>query len=201
MKKLIIVLSCFLVLFLFFAGCKTLEDAIQDTVDQKVAEKVESTEDSAKEEIGESIFGNYKTGSIPFISPNQGKPQFNKSTGPAYFIWRDNNGWHLRMKSNNKNHIFAGKIITDAKISSFESIGGIKSKVSVKDKRQITWTVPHSKGTLVGFDFKCGMEAVKFKVLTINGNPVVMKKVVISRAMWNPIKIPFTLKPNAAPQF
>ncbi|MDD3625936.1 MAG: hypothetical protein PHV06_01325 [bacterium] len=193
-NKIIIALSVLLIAFMIFAGCKTIEDAVKESVE-------DSVKDAVTEEVSESVLKNFKIGQIPVGAPNYGQPDFTSKQGPLYFIWRDNNGWHIRIKSNQNNHVFNGKITTTEKISNFNKVG-IPTLASIdKGNKEIKFTIPFKGKNTIGFDFKAGNGDVRFQTLSIDGNPIVMDKIVISRAMWSPLKVPFTLKPNGAPSF
>ena len=118
MKKISIFVSIGLLLFMVFAGCKTIEQTVQDAVEKKVEKKVEKElESTVEDEVSDSVFGNYAEGAIPFISPNMGRPKIEEKEGPAYFIWKDDKGWHVRVKPGDKLTVFTGNIKTTSKIT------------------------------------------------------------------------------------
>jgi hypothetical protein len=114
----------------------------------------------------------------PFEVKSYGKPtNYAKAKGLHFYLWNDEEGWHLRAQSGMKVHVFSGTIeVVGGKISkvgNFESLetsgkkGADQAKVS---ERKINFNFK-TKGNMDGFDFQVSPEALQLKFrLLIDGD-------------------------------
>ena len=128
--------------------------------------------------------------------------------GPAYFIWRTGDVWHVQTKTKTAKHEFKGKISLDGgKITKVSGFGNLESGLKRKKgkskpaddigrlndaRNQIDFTF-HTAGSEDGFSFTVDkqVKAVKFD-LKVDGKP--RKDLIrIGKKDNHPSKIPFVL--------
>ena len=125
-----------------------------------------------------------------------GKPDWTPGEHKGYFLWKDEDGWHLRWTTKNRKHEFSGSIVCDG---SFKSVHA-RSKDDKKDKikrvgRNRIEFRTRVQGGRDGVDFRLSSDtaAVTFD-LRMDGQRVEVNRVKIGRNKRFPGGVPFTLE-------
>jgi hypothetical protein len=109
----------------------------------------------------------------PFEVQSYGKPKnYAKARGLHYYVWKDEEGWHLRAQSGAKVHSFSGAIEVVggkfSKVANFEALetSGKQADQGKVSERRITFNFK-TKGNMDGFDFRVSPESqqLRFRLL------------------------------------
>lgn len=118
-----------------------------------------------------------------------GQPSIVVRSEPSYYVWADQNGWHVRWTTPYPG-IFSGTVSSDGEIRDIRrGGGGTPGWLSRFGAQRVifgTWTA----GGIEGFDFTTTGSAVTFSLL-MNARHVRQSQVFLGRASVNPPGMPF----------
>lgn len=118
-----------------------------------------------------------------------GQPAIQTTTTPTYYIWFDQNGWHVRWSSIGPN-LFSGQLTTNGQFTDVRSDGRLGKWVTTQGDR-----LPFLSGIvggIDGFDFKTTGDTLTFSLL-VNQRMVSPSQVVLGSAGARASAMPFTL--------
>ncbi len=143
-----------------------------------------------------AIFLVFSSGYALAWSPQlQGRPdQFRPGNSRGVFVWRDDNGLHLRTTTHGQMHVFSGVVRTNGR---FVDVSGVHkerndfSQLSA-DRDTITFRFK-TAGEVDGLDFRLGGgDQVEFD-LFVDGHRIDTREIYIGRRGWHPRGSDFTL--------
>jgi hypothetical protein len=94
------------------------------------------------------------------LDPDGEPAAFARQAGPLYAVWRDRDGWHLRLRSDRRSHHFKGRVRIE---------GGLFDKLSSYRGEKFApaahWKLQKNKQELT-FDFRSGerLDGIRFRV-------------------------------------
>src|SRR5438093_1515043 len=68
-----------------------------------------------------------KTADLTNTNAWKGRPEFTPGEATAYFIWRDDEGWHVRWTAHKGKPVFTGSITSDAAFGRVKAVGAEKN--------------------------------------------------------------------------
>lgn len=112
----------------------------------------------------------------------------------GYFVWRDDDGLHLRTTTRGHDHVFSGVIRTDGK---FEDVDGRRLEHGdyyrlSRDRDTITFRFTTAAG-LDGFDFRVDDGKRLNFDLFMDGHRIDVDEIYIGERGWHPQHSEFTL--------
>lgn len=124
-----------------------------------------------------------------------GQPALELRSHPAYYVWVDQTGWHVRW-STNIPQLFSGFVATtDGEIRNLRRAGGGSvSWLSPSASNRASFATVAFSG-IDGFDFESTGTTVVFNLLN-NTGLTRREWVFIGRHHWHPAGMPFTLVVN-----
>lgn len=128
------------------------------------------------------------------VSDPFGQPAVQVRSHPAYYVWVDQGGWHVRWATTFP-QLFSGAIASDGEIRNLRRAGGgsVSWLSHAGLQRAVFGTVAFSG--IDGFDFESTGWNVSFSLLT-NASVTRRDWVFIGRNLFHPAGIPFTLVMN-----
>lgn len=118
-----------------------------------------------------------------------GQPAIQINAQPAYYIWLDQNGWHMRWSTLSAN-VFSGQVVTNGQFHDVRSEGRVVSWVLPQGGRLVF--VTGTVGGISGFDFKTTGNTLSFSLLS-NLGMVPAGQVFLGRFGTHPGATPFTI--------
>ncbi|MBI2973357.1 MAG: hypothetical protein HYY39_06170 [Armatimonadetes bacterium] len=118
-----------------------------------------------------------------------GQPAIQINAQPAYYIWLDQNGWHVRWSTLSAN-VFSGQLVTNGQFHDVRSEGRVVSWVLPQGGRLVF--VTGTVGGISGFDFKTTGDTLTFSLLA-NLRLVQPSQVFLGRFSTHPGATPFTI--------
>jgi len=128
------------------------------------------------------------------VSDPFGQPAVQVRSHPAYYVWVDQGGWHVRWATTFP-QLFSGSIASDGEIRNLRRAGGgsVSWLSHAGLQRAVFGTVAFSG--MDGFDFESTGANVTFSLLT-NAGITRRDWVFIGRNLFHPQGVPFTLVVN-----
>jgi len=96
----------------------------------------------------------------------KGQPEFNVGESRGYFIWGDQEGFHVRWLSKGAKRTFSGNVTADVELNKFTPVSrDEKDYIKQNGERTIKWDARAKEG-MDGFDFRPGpsTKALKFEL-------------------------------------
>jgi hypothetical protein len=125
----------------------------------------------------------------------QGRPdQFRPGDSRGVFVWRDDNGLHLRTTTHGRLHVFSGVVRTNGHFVDVRSVRGERNDFSrlSADRDTITFRF-RTAGDVDGLDFRIrGGEEVEFD-LFMDGRRIDTREIYLGHRGWHPRRSEFTL--------
>ena len=123
-----------------------------------------------------------------------GQPAVQLRSHPAYYIWADQGGWHLRWATTFP-QLFSGFVASDGEIRNLRRTGGgsVSWLSNTGTQRAVFGTVAFSG--IDGFDFETTGANVNFSLL-VNGSVARPEWIFIGRNLLHPAAGVFTLVAN-----
>lgn len=120
-----------------------------------------------------------------------GQPSLQVRSQPAYYVWVDGSGWHVRWVTPFP-QLFSGIVTTDGEIRQLRRAGGgLPGWISQLSPQSIGFATATFPGT-DGIDFQTTGSSLTFN-LRLNAFQVRVSQVFIGRAALNPQSTPFRL--------
>ena len=125
-----------------------------------------------------------------------GQPNVVVRSQPAYYIWADQGGWHVRWTTPFPG-VFSGMITSDGEVRDLRrAAGGTPGWLSRFGNQRIIFGTATAGGS-EGFDFQTTGTSVTFSLL-VNAFRVQPSQVFVGRASLNPPGMPFTASASPA---
>ena len=124
----------------------------------------------------------------------RGRPDFAAGETRGYFVWQDDEGWHVRWTTKGGAHIFSGTATCDGEFMHFKSIGKEKNDLVRKDSNNRIKFDAKSEGAIDGFDFALSPSTQKITFdLKMDGKSAPLQEVRIGGKKERPNSMPFTI--------
>jgi hypothetical protein len=124
----------------------------------------------------------------------KGRPSFDVGETLGYFVWQDDQGWHVRWTTRGAKHKFSGTITCDGFFSKVDAVGA-----NPRDFIRRTGDDRISFDTAVGggrdgvdFTLSPSTKSLTFD-LRMDGKPVAPAQVRIGAGKRRPASVPFTI--------
>ncbi len=114
----------------------------------------------------------------------EGQPNLVVRAQPAYYVWFDQRGWHVRFATPVIS-VFSGSVFTDGK---FERVVG----ATLQSNALLNFLRPSIRGAAAGFDFDTTGNLLTFN-LNINQKAASRDQIYIGRKGGHPSRMPFTV--------
>lgn len=126
--------------------------------------------------------------------PWDGKPSFEAGESKGYFIWNDDEGWHVRWTTKNKKHAFSGTLTCDGSFVRYEAVSkGKKDFIKQTGKSRIEFDAQVDGGK-DGFDFQLTSSTATITFdLEIDGKAAPIDSVKMGSGKTRPAAVPFTI--------
>jgi hypothetical protein len=124
----------------------------------------------------------------------QGRPDFEQGESLGYFVWRDDDGWHVRWTTKGKRRTFAGTISCDGAFMNVEPVSkGQRDWVKRRGDGVIRFDTV-VEGGVDGVDFRLSPSAERITFdLEMDGRPVAPDLVRLGARKRRPASVPFTI--------
>lgn len=124
-----------------------------------------------------------------------GKPNFAAQESKGYYLWREQDGWHLRWVTKGQRHDFGGTIACDAPFVSCEGTNQGDADAVALASHEVIRFESHSSGGVKGVDFAVDHRARKISFnLQMDGQPVPAELVRIGYRGVRPETVPFLVE-------
>jgi hypothetical protein len=126
-----------------------------------------------------------------------GKPNFASGESKGYFLWRDQQGWHIRWATKGAKRVYSGAIGSDAAFAACEGTAqGHEDAVVLAEPHLIRFE-SRSSGGVKGIDFDLGPGATKLSFdLQMDGATVDPEWVHMGFRGARPPSVPFVVEPR-----
>ena len=133
--------------------------------------------------------------------PWKGKPDFNVGESRGYFIWGDQEGWHVRWMSKGKKRTFSGAVTSDVAIKGFNPVSRDSKDFIKKEGDRAVRFDAHAKEGIDGFDFHVSpsSRSITFE-LRIDGTKAPTEEVKLGRNKERATTVPFTIRLDGGEQ-
>jgi hypothetical protein len=124
----------------------------------------------------------------------KGDPKVDFAPAQGYFIWQDDNGWHVRWTTKGKKVRFEGSVEADGKIEQFEAVSADKKDLIRRvGNDEISFSTRTQAG-VDGFNFRLskGVDYLQFN-LTLDGRVPDRTAVKLGSKKLNPPGGPFVI--------
>ena len=124
----------------------------------------------------------------------KGQPEFNVGESRGYFIWGDQEGWHVRWLSKGAKRSFSGNVTADVALNKFTPISrDEKDYIKQNGERTVAWDARAKEG-MDGFDFRVSpsTRVLKFE-LYIDGKGAPTDEVKIGRNKTRATAVPVVI--------
>jgi hypothetical protein len=92
-----------------------------------------------------------------------GRRGFHAGGELGYFIWHDDDGWHIRWTTGGRTHGFTGEIRSDGALHDVKAVRTEKGDVVVRAVQDLVFRAT-STGGVDGFDFRTKGDRVTFRL-------------------------------------
>jgi hypothetical protein len=126
-----------------------------------------------------------------------GKPNFAAGESKGYFVWRDQQGWHIRWATKGAKRDYTGSITSDAPFAACDGTAqGLADAVVLAAPHLIRFE-SRSSGGVKGIDFDLGPGATKLSFdLQMDGATVEPEWVRMGFRGARPPSVPFVVEPH-----
>jgi hypothetical protein len=126
-----------------------------------------------------------------------GKPNFASGESKGYFVWRDQQAWHIRWATKGARRVYSGAISSDAAFSACEGTAQGREDAVVLAAPHLIRFESRSSGGVKGIDFELGPGAAKLTFdLQMDGVPVDPEWVRLGFRGVRPPAVPFVVEPH-----
>jgi hypothetical protein len=121
----------------------------------------------------------------------RGQPPVPSQFGPAYFVWVEDDTWHVRWITRGGGRELSGLVSTDGRFNDFRRVQLEEGDLVARDQRLIGWEARGTGGSrLDGLDFRTTGERLSFTLL-IDGNPVSPSQIFLGSRGTHPPRNPW----------
>ncbi len=123
----------------------------------------------------------------------EGRPDFVPGDARGYFIWNDDNGWHVRWTTKGERHLFAGTITCDGIFMDVRAISQTGDFIKKTANNTILFDT-EAAGDMDGVDFRLSPSTTTVTFdLKMDGRAATLDRVRIGKAKHLPDRMPFRI--------
>src|SRR5262245_13156997 len=124
----------------------------------------------------------------------KGKPEFTAGENKGYYIWQDDDGWHLRWTTKGKPIVYAGTLTCSGDFTDFKPVKKEKGEIIKKESNKLLRFDTRTEGGIDGLDFRLSpsTRTVTFD-LNMDGAKASATYVKVGRNKTHPTTVPFTI--------
>jgi hypothetical protein len=124
----------------------------------------------------------------------KGQPEYNKGESRGYFIWGDDEGWHVRWMSKGAKHIYSGNVTSDVGLDKFHPVSrDSKDFIKPEGNKMIRFDAK-AKEVMDGFNFHASpsTHVLRFE-LNIDGKKAPVDEVKLGRNKTRASAVPVVI--------
>lgn len=124
----------------------------------------------------------------------KGRPEFSAGEAKGYFIWQDDDGWHMRWTTHGKSVLYAGRVTCNGDFTNFEAVKKEKGEIIKKESNGTIRFDTVTESGIDGIDFRLSPSTTRVTFdLNVDRIRASTEMVKIGAGKHHPGSVPFTI--------